>query len=99
MSKAMRPTLSKPKHYTGAGESTPLLLLSSIYIPGSKNVKVPTALLERQRALQEPGVGKAAHLIKDAVMGYQDAPYEGTLFICFNLNNFVDFRSYIAIET
>ena len=33
---------------------------------------------ERQRALKLLGVGPAASLIKDAVLGYQDAPYEGT---------------------
>mmetsp|Transcript_12926 Transcript_12926/g.30210 ORF Transcript_12926/g.30210 Transcript_12926/m.30210 type:complete len:840 (+) Transcript_12926:141-2660(+) len=32
---------------------------------------------ERQRALKDLGIGKAASLIKDAVLGYQDAPYEG----------------------
>mmetsp|Transcript_2156 Transcript_2156/g.5063 ORF Transcript_2156/g.5063 Transcript_2156/m.5063 type:complete len:802 (-) Transcript_2156:128-2533(-) len=37
----------------------------------------PRLLLARHEALKEPGVGKAAHLIKDAVMGHQDAPYEG----------------------
>ena len=46
-------------------ESTPLLSSNSI-----------SRLLKRQRALKEKGVGKAAHLIKDAVFGHQDAPYE-----------------------
>jgi hypothetical protein len=32
---------------------------------------------EHRRTLQERGVGRAAHLIKDAVIGHQDAPYEG----------------------
>ncbi|VEU38175.1 unnamed protein product [Pseudo-nitzschia multistriata] len=32
---------------------------------------------ERQHALKELGVGPAASMIKDAVLGYQDAPYEG----------------------
>jgi hypothetical protein len=32
---------------------------------------------EHRRALEERGVGRAAHLIKDAVIGRQDAPYEG----------------------
>eukprot|EP00584_Thalassiosira_punctigera_P014654 CAMPEP_0172548632 /NCGR_PEP_ID=MMETSP1067-20121228/17872_1 /TAXON_ID=265564 ORGANISM="Thalassiosira punctigera, Strain Tpunct2005C2" /NCGR_SAMPLE_ID=MMETSP1067 /ASSEMBLY_ACC=CAM_ASM_000444 /LENGTH=816 /DNA_ID=CAMNT_0013335873 /DNA_START=47 /DNA_END=2497 /DNA_ORIENTATION=+ len=48
-------------------ESTPLV----------SSKLAPQLLLERQRALKGPGVGKAAHLIKDAVMGHQDAPYEG----------------------
>jgi len=34
-------------------------------------------LTSRQYALRESGVGQAAHLIKDAVVGHQDAPYEG----------------------
>lgn len=32
---------------------------------------------ERQHALKVMGVGPAASMIRDAVMGYQDAPYEG----------------------
>jgi len=32
---------------------------------------------ERQHALEVLGVGPAASMIKDAVLGYQDAPYEG----------------------
>ena len=32
---------------------------------------------ERRHALEVLGVGPAASMIKDAVMGYQDAPYEG----------------------
>ena len=32
---------------------------------------------EHRRTLEERGVGRAAHLIKDAVIGHQDAPYEG----------------------
>ena len=32
---------------------------------------------ERQDALKALGVGPAASMIKDAVLGYQDAPYEG----------------------
>ncbi|KAL7534858.1 LOW QUALITY PROTEIN: hypothetical protein ACHAXR_006128 [Thalassiosira sp. AJA248-18] len=39
--------------------------------------RAPASLLERHRALKERGVGQAAHLIKDAVFGHQDAPYEG----------------------
>ena len=34
-------------------------------------------LLERKQALKHAGVGKAAHLMKQAVTGYRDAPYEG----------------------
>ena len=34
-------------------------------------------LLERQIALEERGAGKAAHLIKEAIVGYRDAPYAG----------------------
>eukprot|EP00804_Cyclotella_cryptica_P018435 CCRYP_004287-RA/>CCRYP_004287-RA protein AED:0.30 eAED:0.30 QI:121/1/1/1/1/1/5/1507/811 len=36
------------------------------------------SLRERQRALREAGVGQAAHLCRDAVFGYQDAPYDGS---------------------
>lgn len=50
-----------------ARESTPLIFQSS----------VARAISERERALREPGVGHAAQLIKDAVIGHQDAPYEG----------------------
>lgn len=32
---------------------------------------------ERRHALREKGVGRAAFLIRDAVLGFQDAPYEG----------------------
>jgi len=35
------------------------------------------SLTDRQQALEMPGVGPAASMIKDAVLGYQDAPYEG----------------------
>ncbi|KAL7471996.1 hypothetical protein ACHAXS_012301 [Conticribra weissflogii] len=37
----------------------------------------PDDLIHRQRALKEEGVGQAAFLIRDAVIGHQDAPYEG----------------------
>jgi len=36
------------------------------------------SLTKRQRALKLLGVGPAASLIKDAVLGYQDSPHEGT---------------------
>lgn len=49
-------------------ESTPLL---------SSATRVAQVLNERQEALKEPGVGHAACLIKDAVTGRQDAPFEG----------------------
>ncbi|KAL3780686.1 hypothetical protein ACHAWO_009393 [Cyclotella atomus] len=39
--------------------------------------KISFSLRERQRALSERGVGQAAHLCRDAVFGYQDAPYDG----------------------
>lgn len=32
---------------------------------------------DRRHALKQPGVGHAAFLIRDAVLGYQDAPHEG----------------------
>lgn len=32
--------------------------------------------IERRHALQVPGVGPAAFMIKDAVLGYQDGPYD-----------------------
>ncbi|EJK76974.1 hypothetical protein THAOC_01229 [Thalassiosira oceanica] len=38
---------------------------------------IQTALAKRRESLSEQGVGKAAFLIKDAVIGMRDAPYEG----------------------
>eukprot|EP00956_Cyclotella_meneghiniana_P027560 scaffold62042_cov73-Cyclotella_meneghiniana.AAC.3 len=68
-------------------ESTPLNSASSNgngtdkVPPSTKNWKlVRNALFtwsERERTLREKGVGQAAQLCRDAVFGYQDAPYEG----------------------
>ncbi len=72
-------------------ETTPLLSEGSVISPrdgresSSFSFKHPSlrkllesvSSTEREHALQVMGVGPAASMIKDAVMGYQDAPYEG----------------------
>ena len=58
---------------TSESEWTPLISTKKAV----RSLVERSLLTERQRALRVEGVGHAAHLIKDAVLGFQDAPYEG----------------------
>ena len=53
-------------------------------------------LLRRRRALEESGVGHAGHLIKDAVFGQQDAPYEGETCFCYSLPAIFNFDAMLT---
>ena len=62
-------------------ESTPLITEDLLDSERSNNSSLRHFIesfssSERQHALQVLGVGPAASLIKDAVLGFQDAPYE-----------------------
>jgi len=60
-----------------AGEESFASNKDTVAKKGIGHITSSTALAKRREALSEQGVGKAAFLIKDAVIGMRDAPYEG----------------------